>query len=308
MRINELARKLEVKAKAILDFLPTIGITDKRSHSSSVSDEIAEKLRQHFAAGAAAAAEGEAAGKEETATGQAPVSAPEPPAALPSEPAAPDTVEVRGESPVSSPPPESRPAPTAAGAIPGRVAGPSARGEPRPTAGAQTVSGGGGAHRLAPADSPDGTPATPTHGSANSGYCHSPSTIDGGASRGRGSASRPEFASRCSGRSRASGSNACPTRPAVGGAGSDGHAASRRAGPGESPRWFAAPTRGVTPGASCAAPGAGSRAADLSAASRSSEAGWAAARGCERVGCWWGGASRRAASDRAGAPGASGSL
>ena len=147
MRINELARKLEVKAKAILDFLPTIGITDKRSHSSSVSEEIAEKLRQHFAAGAAAAAEREAAGKEETATGQAPVSAPEPPAALPSEPAAPDTVEVRGESPVSSPPPESRPAPTAAGAIPGRVAGPSARGEPRPplvprqfpVAGARTV-------------------------------------------------------------------------------------------------------------------------------------------------------------------------
>ena len=108
MRINELARELEVKAKAILDFLPTIGIADKLSHSSSVSEEIAEKLRQHFAGATATATEGEAAGKEEPATGQAPASAPEP--------AAPKAVEQRHVSPVSASPPEPRPAPPAAGA------------------------------------------------------------------------------------------------------------------------------------------------------------------------------------------------
>ncbi len=135
MRINELARKLEVKAKAILDFLPTLGITDKQSHSSSVSEEIAEKVRQHLA-GTPAAASG---GEKEVVTGETAVSAPEPPAALPSKPAALDTVEVGGKSPVSAPSPESRPAPTAAGHIPGPVASPSVRGEPRTPLGTPLV-------------------------------------------------------------------------------------------------------------------------------------------------------------------------
>ena len=45
MRINELARELEVKAKAILDYLAEIGIDDKRSHSSAIEDEVAEKIK-----------------------------------------------------------------------------------------------------------------------------------------------------------------------------------------------------------------------------------------------------------------------
>jgi Translation initiation factor IF-2, N-terminal region len=48
MRINELAKELEVKAKAILDALHEIGVTEKKAHSSSISDEEAEKVRQHF--------------------------------------------------------------------------------------------------------------------------------------------------------------------------------------------------------------------------------------------------------------------
>ena len=48
IRINDLARELEVKSKAIIDFLPTIGIEDKRSHSSAIEDDVAEKVRQHF--------------------------------------------------------------------------------------------------------------------------------------------------------------------------------------------------------------------------------------------------------------------
>ncbi|MBF8305080.1 MAG: bacterial translation initiation factor 2 (bIF-2) [Acidobacteria bacterium] len=48
MRINELARELEVKAKAILDYLAELGIEDKRSHSSSVEGELAERVKAHF--------------------------------------------------------------------------------------------------------------------------------------------------------------------------------------------------------------------------------------------------------------------
>ena len=48
MRINELARELEVKAKAILEYLAEIGIDDKRSHSSAIDEELAKKVTAHF--------------------------------------------------------------------------------------------------------------------------------------------------------------------------------------------------------------------------------------------------------------------
>jgi len=48
MRINELARELEVKAKAILDYLAESGIEDKKSHSSAIDDELGEKVKAHF--------------------------------------------------------------------------------------------------------------------------------------------------------------------------------------------------------------------------------------------------------------------
>src|SRR5712692_2205220 len=50
IRINELARDLEVKSKAVLDYLSEIGVTDKKSHSSALEDEVAEKVRAHFRA------------------------------------------------------------------------------------------------------------------------------------------------------------------------------------------------------------------------------------------------------------------
>jgi translation initiation factor IF-2 len=50
IRINDLARELEVKSKAILDYLVEIGNTEKKSHSSAVDDDLAEKLRRHFRA------------------------------------------------------------------------------------------------------------------------------------------------------------------------------------------------------------------------------------------------------------------
>ena len=48
IRINDLARELEVKSKAILDVLGEVGVTEKKTHSSSVEDHEAEKVRAHF--------------------------------------------------------------------------------------------------------------------------------------------------------------------------------------------------------------------------------------------------------------------
>src|SRR5947208_17023180 len=65
VRINELARELEVKAKAVIDLLPGFGVTEKKTHSSSIPVDVAEKVRHAIqgqaeadvAAEAAAAAE-----------------------------------------------------------------------------------------------------------------------------------------------------------------------------------------------------------------------------------------------------------
>ena len=48
IRINDLARELEVKSKAILDMLLEVGITEKKTHSSSVEVDEAEKIRKYF--------------------------------------------------------------------------------------------------------------------------------------------------------------------------------------------------------------------------------------------------------------------
>src|SRR6266403_137902 len=48
IRINELARELEVKAKAIIDYLPEAGVTEKKTHSSSIEVEAAVRVREHF--------------------------------------------------------------------------------------------------------------------------------------------------------------------------------------------------------------------------------------------------------------------
>ena len=48
IRINDLARELEVKSKSILDVLPEIGVTEKKSHSSSLEDHEADKVRSRL--------------------------------------------------------------------------------------------------------------------------------------------------------------------------------------------------------------------------------------------------------------------
>src|SRR5271165_4658219 len=69
VRINELARELEVKAKAIIDLLPGFGVTEKKTHSSSITVEVAERVRHHLkgVADAEAAAEADREAKEAAA-------------------------------------------------------------------------------------------------------------------------------------------------------------------------------------------------------------------------------------------------
>src|SRR6266403_663045 len=63
VRINELARELEVKAKAIIDLLPGYGVTEKKTHSSSIPADVAEKVRKKIQGAAEEEAQAEAAAK-----------------------------------------------------------------------------------------------------------------------------------------------------------------------------------------------------------------------------------------------------
>ena len=67
IRINELARELEVKAKVIIDYLPEAGVTEKKTHSSSIDVAAAVKVREHFRG----LAEAEAAAEEKAASDKA---------------------------------------------------------------------------------------------------------------------------------------------------------------------------------------------------------------------------------------------
>src|SRR5579871_1805447 len=48
VRINDLARELEKKSNAILDALREVGVTEKKTHSSSIEESEAEKVRAYF--------------------------------------------------------------------------------------------------------------------------------------------------------------------------------------------------------------------------------------------------------------------
>jgi translation initiation factor IF-2 len=118
IRINELARDLEVKAKAILDYLPEIGVTEKKTHSSSIEVAAAEKVKKHFQqlADAEVAAE-KAAVAEKVAKDAAAKAARMRPAAAATKPAAPAAaappiIVAKPGAPAAAPP--------AVGAVPGK--------------------------------------------------------------------------------------------------------------------------------------------------------------------------------------------
>ena len=88
IRINELARECEQPNSAIIAILPEFGVTEKKTHSSSIDDDVAERIRRHFGAVAGSAGTKEAV--EDTEEG--PASEEEPQGAegrLVSEPAGP---------------------------------------------------------------------------------------------------------------------------------------------------------------------------------------------------------------------------
>ncbi len=94
IRINELARELEVKAHEILDKLPELGVQEKKTHSSSIDEDVAAKLRRIFGFPAEPGEEGaepEAYAESEAlpAHERAPEAAPPAPTPAASQPAAP---------------------------------------------------------------------------------------------------------------------------------------------------------------------------------------------------------------------------
>jgi translation initiation factor IF-2 len=83
VRINELARELEIKAKVLIEYLPEVGVTEKKTHSSSIENSHAELVRKHFLGLAAQ----EAAAEAEKTKAAAAKSKPSRPAAAPMQPA-----------------------------------------------------------------------------------------------------------------------------------------------------------------------------------------------------------------------------
>jgi translation initiation factor IF-2 len=124
VRINELARELEVKAKAIIDLLPGFGVTEKKTHSSSIPVDVAEKVRHTIqgqaeadaAAEAAALADKQAKEAAAKAARQRPVAAPPAPVASvpPPAPVSPAPVPAAAKPVAPSPvPPAAAPPPPA---------------------------------------------------------------------------------------------------------------------------------------------------------------------------------------------------
>ena len=56
VRINDLARELEVKSKSILDALTAVGVTEKKTHSSSIEEHEAEQVRGYLTRGSSRSA------------------------------------------------------------------------------------------------------------------------------------------------------------------------------------------------------------------------------------------------------------
>jgi translation initiation factor IF-2 len=61
VRINDLAREMEVKSRQILDVLAELGLGDGKTHSSSIEEGEAEKVRAQFQRGGGASSRGAAA-------------------------------------------------------------------------------------------------------------------------------------------------------------------------------------------------------------------------------------------------------
>src|SRR6188768_3182230 len=105
IRINELARELEVKPGKIIDLLPELGVDDKKTHSSSLDDDLANNIRKHFGFDPVESTSDDS-GDEPDYGGQE--SEPPPPPAAPAVMRAPESASVAVET---APPVVTQPAP-----------------------------------------------------------------------------------------------------------------------------------------------------------------------------------------------------
>ena len=71
IRINELARQLEIPSHSILEMLPELGVTEKKTHSSSIDEPVAEMIRSRVQ-GAPAAFPAESGGSPAVAVAEPP--------------------------------------------------------------------------------------------------------------------------------------------------------------------------------------------------------------------------------------------
>ena len=97
IRINLLARELEVKSHLILEYLAVLGI-EKKSHSSALDDELADKVREHFRVLSEA---GEAAEEAPAPPPPTPVVSKEPPAAVVEPRKLPDIIKAELQHPLT---------------------------------------------------------------------------------------------------------------------------------------------------------------------------------------------------------------
>jgi translation initiation factor IF-2 len=141
VRINELARELEIKAKVLIEYLPEAGVTEKKTHSSSIDLVHAERVRKHFHGLAAAEEAAEAEKTAKTAAAKKPAAkvAVAPPA--PAAPAIQAAAAAKPAAPVSATAPSTSPRPgvaPAAGGVPAATRPVTA--PPRPAAPGASVS------------------------------------------------------------------------------------------------------------------------------------------------------------------------
>src|SRR5437762_3422199 len=209
VRINELARELEVKAKAIIDLLPGYGVTEKKTHSSSIPADVAEKVRKKILGAAEEEAQAEAAAKAEKEAKEAaakaarlrpaaPVAPPQasvtPAAVKPTAPASPAAPAAKPSAPATptatAPAAPKAPTPTPAPAVQPPTAKPAApaAAAPKPTPIRPAPAGA----PATPAGARPSAPARPAAPSGTQPSANRPAAAAPGAVSGRpGGAARP---------------------------------------------------------------------------------------------------------------------
>ena len=112
IRINELARELEVKPNVILELLPELGVSEKKTHSSSLDDEVALEVRRRLGGAVLENGAGRAPAVEQElpeVESMQPVSAEPAPAPQPGPKAEPAPVEAKKDMIEESPAPAPQP-------------------------------------------------------------------------------------------------------------------------------------------------------------------------------------------------------